>query len=253
MRKPLFFHRLALGLALALVATLVWAPAAAADTLLKMKHHSDAFEMMGQSRPAEDLDVTFWIGDQQAVRSDGKTSAILRLDQKKLYVVDHGAKTYSVLDLPVDIASYMPPEMKAQMDQMMKAMAMTAKVEPTDQTKQVNGWDTRLVHVTLSNQMGMTVDSQVWVTDDVEIDMGSFKEMTRALASLQPGAADAADELLKIDGVPALVETEIKGMGGSATQTEELVSATTQKAPPGIYEVPEGYTEQKYALGQGAP
>lgn len=253
MRKTTLSHRLGLGLTLALAVTFAWVPAAAADTLLQMKNHTGAVQMMGQSRPAQDLDITFWIGDQRAVRSDGKTSAILRLDQKKLYVVNHEAKTYSVLDLPIDIASYLPPEMKAQMDQMLEAMAMTAKVEPTEERKEVNGWDAHLVHVTLSNQMGMTIDSQVWVTEDVEIDAGSFKEMTRALASLQPGAAAAAEELLKIDGVPVLVETEIKGMGGGTTQTEELVSAATQKAPAGTYEVPEGYTEQTFnPMGQGA-
>jgi len=252
MRKTSLSRRLALGLALALAVTLAWAPAASADTLLKMKHHTDAFQMMGQSRPAEDQEITFWIGDQRAMRSDGESTVILRLDQKKLYVANHEAKSYSALDMPVDIASYLPPEMKAQMDQMMEAMQMTATVEPTDETKKVNDWDTRLYRVKLSNQMGITIDSQVWVTRDVDIDLASFKEMTRALASLQPGAAAAADELLKIDGVPVLTETEIKGMGGGTTQTEELVSAATQKAPAGTYEVPEGYTEQKFnPMSQG--
>lgn len=252
MRLTSLSRRLALGLILTLAVTLAWAPAAAADTLLKMKHHSDAAQMMGQTRPAQDLDITFWVGDQRAMRSDGKSSVILRPDQKKLYVVNHGAKTYSVLDLPVDIMSYFPPEMKAQMDQMMQAMQMTATVEPTDETKTINGWNTRLYHVTLSSQMGITVNSQVWVTKDVDVDLAAFKEMTRALASMQPGAAAAADELLKIDGVPVLAETEITGMGGGGKQTEELVSATTQKAPPGTYEVPEGYTEQPFTMGQGA-
>lgn len=252
MQKTALSRRLALGLTLALAVTFAWVPAAAADTLLKMKNHTGAFEMMGQSRPAQDLEITFWIGDGRAVRSEGKASAILRLDQKKFYVVNHETKTFSVLDLPVDFASYLPPEMKAQMDQMMQAMQMTATVEPTDETKKINDWDTRLYRLKMSNQMGMTIESQVWVTDDVEIDQASFKEMTRALASLQPGAAAAAEELLKINGVPVLAETEIKGMGGDTTQTEELVSAATQKAPAGTYEVPEGYTEQKFnPMGQG--
>lgn len=241
------------ALALTLVLALVAAPAVQADTVLKMKSHTDAFQMMGQSQPATDQDITFWIGDDRALRSTGDQDVLLRLDQKKLYVIDREAKTYSALDLPVDFTAYLPPEVKQQMGQMLEAMTMNATVEPTDQTKEIGDWDARLYRVNLSNQMGMTIDSQVWVTKDVDIDLSSFQEMTRAMASLQPGAAAAAEELLKIDGVPVLMESEIKGMGGGTTSREELVSAETQDAPAGIYEIPEGYTEQEWnPMGQAA-
>jgi hypothetical protein len=253
MHKTTLSRRLALGLTLVLTAVLAWAPAAAADTLLKMKNHTDAFQVMGQSQPAQDQDVTVWVGDDRAVRSNGSTTLLLRLDQQKLYVIDHEGKTYSALDLPVDFMAYMPEEAKAQMGQMFEAMEMTATVEPTEESQEINGWDTHLYKVHLANQMGMSIEAKVWVTDDVDVDMDSFKEMTRAMASLQPGAGSAAEELLKIDGLPVLMESQIQGMGGETASREELVSAETQDAPPGTYEVPEGYTEKPFnAMGQGA-
>lgn len=245
------FRLLALVLTLALVAA--WGPAAAADTLLKMKSHTDAMEMMGQTRPAEDDEITFWIGDGRAVRSDGDTAIVLRTDQGKLYMIDHGAESYSVIDLPVDIAALLPPEMKAQMDQMLQAMEMTATVEPTDERKEINGWDTRLYRVHLQNQMGIQIDSQVWATDEIAIDSASFESMYRAIASLQPGGAAAADELLKIEGVPVLTETTIQGMGGSSSSREEVVSAETMDAPAGTYDVPEGYVEKAFNPMGGQP
>lgn len=247
-------NRLALRLTLALAATLLAVPAAEADTRLEMKSHTDAFEVMGQSQPATDQDITLWIGEDRALRSSADQAVLLRLDQKKLYMIDREARTYSALDLPVDFTAYIPPEMKQQMGQMLDAMAMSATVEPTEERKEINGWATRLYRVSLSNQMGMTVESEVWVTGDVEIDLSSFKEMTRAMASLQPGAGAAADELLKIEGVPVLMESKIEGMGGGTTSREELVSAETQEAPAGTYEIPEGYTEEEWnpmAQGQG--
>lgn len=242
----------AFALALVLAAGLLAAPGAAADTLLKMKSHTDAFQVMGQSQPAQDQELTFWVGADRAVRSDGESSMLLRLDQKKLYLIDQAAKTYSVLDLPVDVTRYLPPEMQEQMGQMLQAMAMSATVEPTEERKEVSGWDAQLYRVKLSNQMGMTIESDVWVTDDVDVDLASFKEMTRAIASLQPGGGAAAEELLKIDGVPVLMESRIQAMGGSTSSREELVSAETQAAPAGTYEVPTGFTEQAYdPMAQG--
>lgn len=229
-------------LALVLSAT----PAAEADTLLKMKNHTDAFQVMGQSQPAKDDEITVWIGEDRTYRSDGQTAVLLRLDQQKLYLMNLEDSTYSVLELPVDFTDHLPPEMKQQMGQMLDAMTMSATVEPTDERKELNGWDARLYRVNLSNEMGMSVASEVWVTEDVDVDLASFKEMTRAMASLQPGATAAAEELLKIDGVPVLMESEITAMGGSTSSREELISAETRDAPAGTYEVPEGFTEQEW-------
>ena len=55
-------------IALALAA-LVVAPAGA-DTLLTLKNHQDAFEIQGQSQPAQDGTVEMWIGDNAISRDD---------------------------------------------------------------------------------------------------------------------------------------------------------------------------------------
>lgn len=243
---------LAAVVTLALTLALAAAPAVQADTVLKMTSHTDAAQAMGESQPAQDVDFTVWIGDDRAVRSSGDTSVLLRLDQKKLYVIDHGAKQYSVLELPVDLAANLPPDMKQQMAPMLEAMSMTATVEPTEERKTINGWEARLYRVDLSNQLGITADSEVWVTHDVEVDLESLREITRATMALQPGFGSVADELVKIEGLPVLVETDLQGRGGGMTRREELVSAETQDAPAGTYEVPEGYTEEPWnPMAQG--
>lgn len=219
---------------------------AAADTVLKMKSHTDAFQVMGQSQPARDAEITYWIGDDRALRDDGETATLLRADEDKLYVLNHAEETYSVLELPVDLASLFPEQSRQQMEQMLQAMEMTASVEPTDERKEVNGFSARRYDVVLENQMGMKVESTVWATEDLDVDLESFHRMSRAMASLQPGGAAVAEELLQVAGIPVLMETRIEGMGGSTTSREELVSAETKDAPPGTYDVPEGYEEQEF-------
>jgi Domain of unknown function (DUF4412) len=144
----------------------------------------------------------------------------------------------------------MPEATRKQMEPMMDAMTMTAAVTPTDQRKEINGWSARLYDVTLSNTMGMKIASKVWASSDVDIDLDTFHAMSKTMASLQPGFGEAAEELVKIDGVPVLMESAVQMMGSNFDSKEELVSASTEAAPAGTYEVPEGYTEKAFnAMG----
>lgn len=243
---------LRLGLALTLLLAAAWVPAAVADTKLLMKTHTDAFQVMGQNQPAQDGEVTIWIGDDRASRSDGDTTVIFRGDQDKVYLLNHPEKNYAVLEMPIDLMAGLPAETRQQMESVMKAMEMTAEVEPTDQRKEINGWSTRLYRVHLANSMGMKIESQVWVTDDIDVDVDSFREMSTAIASLQPGGTAIAEEILKIDGVPVLMESDIQAMGGGTKSREELTSAATEAAPAGSYEVPAGYEKKEFdPMGQG--
>jgi hypothetical protein len=193
---------------------------------------------MGHTQPARDSQTTFWIGEKGARRDDGDTEVLVRFDQNKLYLINHAKKSYSVLDLPVDLTALMPEAQRQQMGQMLEMMKMSATVEPSDEHKEINGWQTHRYDVHLSNQMGMKVDSTVWMTDDIDVDEASFKKLTRAMASLQPGGASAVDELLKLKGVPVLVDTKLQAMGGSTTSKEELVSAESDATPPAGASIP---------------
>lgn len=243
---------LRLPLALALVLATAFAQAASADTKMVMKSQTDAYQVMGQDQPAQESDVTFWVGENRASRSDGETTIILRPDQEKIYVVDHASKTYSGLDLPIDLMAAMPEATRQQMAPMMDAMEMTAVVAPSEERKDVNGWSARRYDVTLSNAMGMKIESQVWASTAVDVDMDTFHSLSRAMASLQPGFGAAAEKLLEIEGVPVLMESDVQMMGSSFGSREEMVSASTEDAPAGIYEVPEGYSEKQFnPMAQG--
>ncbi len=230
------------------------AGAARADTKLEMKNHTGEMKAMGHTQPARDSQTTFWIGKEGARRDDGDTEVLVRFDQNKLYLIGHAKKTYSVLDLPIDLAAMVPESNRQQMSQVLEMMKMSATVEPSDEHKEINGWQTHRYDVHLSNQMGMKVDSTVWMTEDVGVDEAAFKKLTRAMTSLQPGGASAVDELLKLKGVPVLVETQVQAMGG-LTSREELVSAESDATPPaGTYEVPDGYKKIDFnPMAHGGP
>ena len=174
------------------------------------------------------------------------TSVIVRLDQKKVYLLNHPQETFTEIDLPVDFANLLPEGQREAMKPMMDMMAMTAKVTPTDETRTINGWETRKWDVELSNKMGMQISTDAWVTQDIDTDLDTFKTLTRQIAALQPGGDDWIDELLKLDGVPVLQETTMNMMGSTVASREQLVSVKKQAAPAGTFEVPAGYEAQEF-------
>ena len=223
------------------LAALLAAPALA-DTVISMKSHTDP--VMGQS--ARDETTTMWVGKDRMARLGGDTSFIIRGDQKKLFIIDSTDKTYSELDLPIDLAKYFPPEMQAQIGAMMQQMKMTVKVTPTEETKKIGTWNTKLYKAEIANAMGMKMDIDMWVTKDISIDFAGYRELSNSLQGLQLGFEDVAREMAKIDGISVLTETTMSIMGNTVKSREEFVSAETKAAPAGTYDVPAGLTKEVF-------
>lgn len=78
---------------------------------------------------------TVWLGAQKMRRDQGASTTLIRLDQKKLYVVQHAAKTYVELDLPIDLLKAVPEAQRASITQLAQAMQVTAKVTPGSERK----------------------------------------------------------------------------------------------------------------------
>jgi len=237
-------------IALALAA-LVAAPAGA-DTLLTLKNHQDAFEIQGQSQPAQDGTVEMWIGDNAIARDDASSRVVLTGD--KLYLIDRSAKTYSVLDVPVDLASLLPEEMAAKLAEVRDQATISADVTPTDETKKVGDWMAHRYDVTMSNKMGLSVNQVIWASEEVGVDASAYNKLTGSLAELQPGGSTWVSALSAMKGFPVLRETTMQLTPEVAvTTTEALESVETKDAPAGTYAPPEGYTEKEFKPGARPP
>jgi hypothetical protein len=218
---------------------------ALADAKVTTEHHSDPVQMGGREQPAQDFTSTTWFGEDRMRHDQEDSSFLLRLDQDKIYVINHGNKTYSVLDLPIDFASLLPPEMKAMADQMMKMMTIEASVQTTEETKEVNGWTAKKSIVDLSMPMGASGQVTVWATTNVPVDLDLYDRMIRAQGEMFPQLG-FMKEIAKIEGFPVLQETRMSGMGTTMTSRQEVTAIEEMDAPAGTYEVPQGYTEEEF-------
>jgi hypothetical protein len=225
----------------ALAVMLLAAGLAAADTKVVKMTHVDSFAIMGQTQPAEDREQITWIGKDKMHMNQGDTATIVRLDLMKLYVINHSTQTYHVLDLPIDLSALVPPEMQ----QMLTMMQFDVTVTPVDEHKQVGDWNARRYDMTMSSQM-FTMNSTMWVTKVPGFDPSAFKAMYVHLNSLQPGMAEASEELGKVDGIVVEQKGVMTMMGNEVNTSEKAISIEDLEAPAGTYDPPAGYTEKPF-------
>jgi len=130
-------------------------------------------------------------------------------------------------------------------DQMLQMMKFTATVTPTDEVATVGKWKARRYDVTMSSTM-MQMKLRVWATEEVELDLDAYKAMEAQIAMMQPGMADAIEELKKIKGLQVKSEGAMTIMGSEVKTSEKTLSVTAAAAPEGAYDPPSGYAEEAF-------
>ena len=131
------------------------------------------------------------------------------------------------------------------LEQMAPMLKMEIAVKPTGETKKIRDWSAKKYDVTTTGAMGTTT-IVIWATRDLKLDMSAYKDMMSHLEALNPGAADLAKELAKIEGVEVLKDMTTSTMGVNIGSREELVSVEDKPAPAGHYELPAGYKQTEF-------
>jgi hypothetical protein len=210
---------------------------AGADTKIVQNIHTGS--VMGQ--PAMDQTSTMWFAKDK-LRTDSDTgSFIVRQDKEQLFFINHGDKSYSEIELPLDFSKILPEEMAG----MLESMQFTATVTPHEETRTIGEWKAHRYDVKMNNSM-MEINQKLWVTKDLDFDYKVARDMASKLQSLQPGMTDMLEEFAKIDGFQIMMEGSMQIMGATVEMTMTTVSIETSGVPEGGYDVPEGYTLQPF-------
>jgi len=229
-----------LGLALSLAAV-----PAVADTVLTLANHSDEIVMMGQKTPAQDNEQQYWFSADATRFDAGESSIVMRLDTRKLYVVNHSEKSYSTIDLPFDFKSLVGPEMAPMMDQMMKMMAASVTVTPTERTGEFAGYPCKYSQVSISMAM-MQMSMDQCLSEKMPIDYSRYQALAEAQAEMVPNGSWMKELAEKLEGFPVRSETTTTMMGKSFQSWQELRSVDEKSAPAGFYGPPAGSREIRF-------
>jgi hypothetical protein len=238
-------------LVLVLLLTLTLPGLLLADTYMKQRTHTDAVVIMGQTQPAQDSVDEIWIKSGMVNTRSGSQGSLLRLDQKKLYNLNHAAKSYTEQSLnfgklmnDAGMTAEQQALLKKYAGSMLKA---SITVKDTGETKKIGKWNCRKYVQTIKSGAG-PITAEIWTTTDIKADYGQLAEWQAALKSIQPGLSDQyasiSKELKKMSGVPVLTVSSAKVMGASVRTTTELLDFKTAAAPAGTYELPRGYNRK---------
>jgi hypothetical protein len=224
-----------------LLLLLLASPAFAADVFVKVKTHSDALTVGGQSRPASDGTTEQWYGPGKTAQSSGDTGFIVDLDKSMAYMINHRSKSYVPLAVPIDIVKVLPPEVAQQA----AMMQMSATVTPTSETKTIGAWPCTGYDVALT-MMGTAMKLRVWATTDVPASLLEYSaKVTPVFLQGQMRLTDGSlKEFAKIKGFQVATELTADIMGASMRTTTEVVEIVEKAAPPGTYDPPAGYAEK---------
>ena len=220
---------------------LLASPAFAADVLVKIKTHSDAIAVGGQTQPARDAMAEQWYGPGKTAQSSGDTGFIVDLGKNMAYMVNHQTKSYVPLPVPIDIVKVLPPEVAQQA----AMMQMTATVAPTAETRTVGSWRCTGWDVTLT-MMGMPMKLRVWASTDVPAALLEYSaSVTPAFLQGQMRlTGESVKEFAKIKGFQVATELTADVMGAVMRTTTEVVDIAEKPAPAGTFEPPAGYAQK---------
>lgn len=225
------------------------------DVVLTRKTHTDAMQMGEREVPARDSTQTIWIHGKDRLRiEDGDRVTIVRLDEKKMHILNTKEKTVTTVDLPFDLAKAMAESGQPAPGGPGGGRAGRGEgpgsrpapvVTPTDETKKVKEWTARKYTLTRSGAMDAGTDV-IWASKDLGIDVAAFHEMVAHTQSLRPGAAMGPEALKKIDGIPVLIERVRAMRDQEVKSTEEIVSVEKKAAPAGAFEAPAGFEKRPF-------
>ena len=227
---------------------------AQADIYMKQKRHSDGFKIMGQQKPAEDVIEEIWITDDGFRSDNPRNSMIMLLDKKKIIMIDHGNKNYT--EMPMDMGDMMSKIKKGKDDEdaeafqnmMNSMMKLEANVQITSEKEKIKGWNCKKYILTLTTFMG-PITKEIWATEELKIDMDLYAKFSSAMMAVMPGLQNAMSEMMKemkkIEGVQVRTISTQKIMNQTTTSTTELLEFKDQKAPAGLFKIPQGYKQKK--------
>jgi hypothetical protein len=218
---------------------------AAADYKVVQQHHQDGFSMMGQTHPPTDEEHVTWVGDKKMRMDQGSTSTIVQMEAMKMFMINHDDKSYTEVDLPVDIASLMPPGMAEQMMAMLK---FDVTVTASDETKKVGEWNAKRYDMKMTSAM-MSMDSVLWASTETPINFADYFDLFSKVMSLQPGMASMLEQMRQIDGyvVSQQGTMSMKFMGETTVGSSDVVKSIEElDAPAGTYAPPADYTRKEF-------
>ncbi|MCP4656152.1 MAG: hypothetical protein GY856_12125 [bacterium] len=224
-----------------------------ADVVIELDVRKERIQAFTQESRVTEFRRTVSIGATASRMDDEVESYLLRPDLGKLFLLDHGAKVYRALKLPIELAAYIPEEAKAIAPDVMRLLTSDMELTDTGEERTFGSWRARLWRANVVfSMLNLSEEYDFWVSTELDSDTGAYKELMRNVYAIDPTERKWRGEILALEGV--VIHSEARRGSGQSTKrnsTIQLISIDEKKVEPGHYEVPGDYREVPFRFDMG--
>jgi hypothetical protein len=231
-----------IGFALAIV--LLAAGPIFADDVLEISRTTGTRTAGGRVLSSQEERGTLYLGAGNARFDQGASvSWILRRDEGVLFLVRHDAKTYERLPLPVRFEALLTEPQRKQLSEMMPSQAPAVTTRATEESRTLRGYPSRKFVIEGEPRGGVSFRYDLWVTADLPVDLGAYRDLLRSSGALDLQWRGAAAQIADLPGFPVEREGVLKKGEREDFDHRSLLSVTKRDLPPSHYQPPAGYRE----------
>ncbi len=198
-------------------------------------------------RPRSGAAVFLKLEKEKARRDEDTTvSYILRKDLKKLYVLSHGSKEYSVLSLPLKrriIESQLKQSMRKTAPEMY-GLRLENKVQQT--SEKVDSWAVTFYGGTVGNQLGRRFAVRVGYSEELEKLPITGGELELLAQRLRFEGDDWLTAVVSSIHVPVIWEENLQLPEAQVLYREQVTAVTETTFTAVDFEVPSDYRKVPY-------
>ena len=187
-------------------------------------------------------DVLF-IGVDGVRRDLASTSVIVRSDADTYIHIDHDARAYVEVPLPLRLEDLLTEADATCLSRSPLALEnLEAEVTLTAESRQVGRWKATRVRVRGRHSLGLELEEDLWITHDLPVDLSLYFKMARNTAALSPLSRAWYGDLVAANGFP-LESTTTRRMRDRTWRWQRRLDSVTEVEPdPARYRPPAGYT-----------
>lgn len=199
-----------------------------------LKTVSKVTMIMGEGQPPTESVSTSWLSPKGMRTEFNGLHLLFRVEDSKFYVLYPDKKEYSVADIE---------KLKPFISQGdMMSGDITATGDFTGKTEKVGDWDTKVWNYTLNSTGGWTMNTTSW--DSTKYTWTPVvKKYYDEFIKLQGKRAEFTKQLMKSDGMPVKMVSEMTMMGQKMSFKYEITEVSEEPVSDDLFEIPADYKE----------
>ncbi len=210
-----------------------------AFAVVKIVNHTSTI-INGKEQSSGDT-TTYYTEDALRMEATNGMITIVRLDKGTIWSLDPNTKTYTEQTVE---------QMIEQMKNIPKGMMdIEVDVEKTNEKKKIGKYNCRKIIMSMKI-MGMPTETEIWATEDIEIDpvMLKFTEKAQKVFEEVPMLKQTYgmfEDVFDLKAFPVETVTEMNVFGRMTKNSSTLKSISMEKFDDTLFEIPKGYSKRK--------